>query len=228
MPDVDVLERLLTERHSCRAFRPEPVDEATLTRLFTLAQRTASWCNAQSWQVHLTSGTSTTALAGALQASLARGEGGSDLPWPEKYTGLHAQRRRTTGYALYSAVGIERSDHEARAAQMNLNFSFFGAPHVAVITCDRDLGVYGAVDAGGYVSTLLLAAQSLGVAAIAQAAIAGCSGAVRAHLELPDDRVVVCAVSLGRADDDHPANSFRTDRAPLSEVVTVVEPPAAG
>lgn len=223
MSDADALERLLTDRYSCRAFLPQPVDEATLTRLFTVAQRTASWCNAQNWQVHLASGAATTALSNALLASLARGEGGSDLPWPEKYTGLHGQRRRDTGYALYSAVGIAREDRAARAAQMNLNFSFFGAPHVAVITCDRDLGVYGAVDAGGYVSTLLLAAQSLGVAAIAQAAIAGCSGAVRAHLELTDDRVVVCAVSLGRADDAHPANSFRTDRAPLSEVVTVVE-----
>ena len=225
MTDDDVLERLLTERYSCRAFRPEPVDGATLTRLFTLAQRTASWCNAQNWQVHLTSGAATTALGAALTASLARGEGGSDLPWPQRYTGLHAERRRTTGYALYSAVGIERSDHEARAAQTSLNFSFFGAPHVAVITCDRDLGVYGAVDAGGYVSTLLLAAQSLGVAAIAQAAIAGCSGAVRTHLALPDDRVVVCAVSLGHADAADPANSFRTGRAPLSEVLTVVAPP---
>lgn len=222
MSDADALERLLTERYSCRSFLPQPVDQATLTRLFTVAQRTASWCNAQNWQVHLTSGAATTALSTALLASLARGEGGSDLPWPEKYTGLHGQRRRDTGYALYSAVGIAREDRAARAAQMNLNFSFFGAPHVAVITCDRDLGVYGAVDAGGYVSTLLLAAQSLGVAAIAQAAIAGCSGAVRAHLELPDDRVVVCAVSLGHADDTHPVNSFRTDRAPLSEVVTVV------
>lgn len=225
MRDADVLTRLLAERYSCRAFLPELVDTDTLTQLFTLAQRTASWCNAQNWQVHLTSGAATAALSEALLASLARGEGGSDLPWPQRYTGLHAERRRTTGFALYSAVGIERSDFEAREAQMNLNFSFFGAPHVAVVTCDRDLGVYGAVDAGGYVSTLLLAAQSLGVAAIAQAAIAGCSGALRAHLELPDDRVVVCAVSLGHADDAHPANSFRTGRAPLSEVVTVVEPP---
>ncbi len=52
------------------------------------------------------------------------------------------------------------------------NYRFFGAPHVAIITSDKALGVYGAVDCGGYVSTLLLAAESLGIAAVPQAAVA--------------------------------------------------------
>ena len=37
------------------------------------------------------------------------------------------------------------------------NFSFFGAPHTAVVTSDRALGAYGAVDCGGYVGMLMLA-----------------------------------------------------------------------
>ena len=82
---------------------------------------------------------------------------------------------------------------------MMRNFSFFGAPHVAVISCDRDLGTYGAVDCGGYVGTRLLAAQSLGLGAIAQGAVAMHSDFVRSWLGLSDDRLIVCAVSLGYA-----------------------------
>jgi len=45
---------------------------------------------------------------------------------------------------------------------------------------------------------------------------------VREHLALPEDRLVVCAVALGLADPDHPANAFRTTRADVDEVVTFV------
>ena len=55
------------------------------------------------------------------------------------------------------------------------NFRLFGAPHVLIVTSERDLGVYGAVDCGLYGGSLLLAAQSLGIATIAQAALARCS-----------------------------------------------------
>ena len=45
------LERLLTERHSCRAFLPDEVERGTLESIFAMAQRAASWCNSQPWQV---------------------------------------------------------------------------------------------------------------------------------------------------------------------------------
>jgi nitroreductase len=99
------------------------------------------------------------------------------------------------------------------------NFRFFGAPHVALITSPAELGAYGAVDCGGYVSVFLLAAQSLGLAAIPQAALAGYSPWLRAYFSLPQGRHVVCGISFGYADADHPANTFRTERAPLDQVV---------
>lgn len=38
---------------------------------------------------------------------------------------------------------------------------------------------------------------------------------ISVHFGLPDDRRVVLAISFGYADDDHPANIYRTPRAPL-------------
>ena len=51
-----VLDRLLAERHSCRAFLPRQVPRETLEEILRTAQRTASWCNSQAWQVHIASG----------------------------------------------------------------------------------------------------------------------------------------------------------------------------
>jgi nitroreductase len=100
------------------------------------------------------------------------------------------------------------------------NFRLFGAPHAMIITTESDLGVYGAIDCGAYVANVMLAAQSLGIATIAQAALAGVAPFVRDHFAIPPNRKVVCGIAFGYADPDHPANAFRTTRAPLDDVIT--------
>ena len=53
---VGVLEELLNERYSVRAFLPREVPRETIEHVLTIAQRTASWCNSQPWQVLIASG----------------------------------------------------------------------------------------------------------------------------------------------------------------------------
>ena len=218
-----LLDRLAAERHSCRAFLPQPVDRATIESILRTAQRAASWCNSQAWQVTIASGEAMERLRRSLMQAQAAGErGGSDFPFPSEYTGVYLERRRECGFQLYQAVGLERGDKAGYARQTMENFRMFGAPHVAVLTSDPGLGVYGAVDVGGYVQMLLLAMQAHGVAAIAQAALANHSALVKRELEIPQERLMVCAVSFGYEDTAHPANSFRTSRAPLEQVVRFV------
>ncbi len=221
-PAFDTLDRLLAQRHSCRAFQPEPLPRATIEKILSAAQRTASWCNAQPWQVVVTSGAATDAFRRCLQGA-ADTPPAPDFPWPREYQGAYQERRRACGLALYDSVGIARGDRVASARQGLENFRLFGAPHVAIVTSDEALGVYGALDCGAYVANFLAAATSLGVATIAQAALAARGPLVRTHFGLPDHRRVVCGISFGFADAAHPANQFRTTRAPLSEAVQWVE-----
>ncbi len=225
-PPADmVLEQLLTERHSCRGFLPDPVPRATLRRLLELAQKTASWCNSQPWQVILTSGKATERFREGLCAYTAERtrETGyavdADFPFPEAYEGIYRERRRECGFQLYDCVGVRKGDRAASARQANLNYTFFGAPHVAIITTPAALGVYGGIDCGGYVTNFMMAAQSLGLATIAQAALAAHAPYLRRHFKLPDDRLVVCGISFGYEDTAHPANGFRTRRVPIDEAV---------
>ncbi len=219
--DAEVLERLLAARHSCRAFQDRQVDRATIERILGMAQRTASWCNAQPWQLVVTSGAATErfrqaylAFAGANPPQAPQ----PDHPFPREYRGVYRQRRLESGLALYRSVGVVRDDLAGRTRQEMENFRFFGAPHVAIVTSDEALGVYGAIDCGAWVANFMLAAQSLGVATIAQGALALHSGFVRRHFGLDDGRRVICGLSFGYEDTRHPANGFRTGRAPLEEV----------
>jgi nitroreductase len=220
---IDVFERLLAERYSCRAFKPDPVPRVVLERIVRAAQRTASWCNSQPWHATIISGVETDRFRKAMYETAASGaDAAPDFPWPREYVGPYLARRRESGFQLYDAVGIAKGDKIAAAKQALENFNFFGAPHVAIITTTEPLGVYGAVDCGAYVSNFMLAAQALGIGSIAQAALARRSDVVRDHLKLADDRRVVCGISFGYAKHDDVINSYRTSRAPLSEAVTFV------
>lgn len=215
----DTLSQLLHTRYSCRAFAPEPVPRDVIERMLAAAQRTASWCNAQPWQVTVASGATLERLRSALHTAVQANAQTSDLPWPREYRGVYQERRRECGWGLYEALGIAKGDRAASAQQTAKNFSMFGAPHVAVITSDEALGVYGAVDSGAYVANFMLAAHSLGVGTVAQAALAAYPDTLRDVLDIGADRHVVCAVSLGWPDLAHPANHFRTTRAAPATVV---------
>jgi nitroreductase len=218
----DALSELLDERWTCRQFLPDQVPEQDIERLLTLAQRTPSWCNTQPWQVVVTSGEETERFKKGLAEHLLVHPQAPDLAFPAAYAGVYQDRRRACGYQLYDSVGIAKEDGEQRLKQMLRNFELFDAPHVAIVTTEADLGVYGAVDCGLWVSTFLLGAQALGLGAAPQAALAGYSVFVREHFALPDNRQVVLGISFGYADTEHPINKFRTARAPITEVVTVL------
>ena len=216
--DAAALERLLADRWSCRGFLDRQVSRALIERLLTMAGRTPSWCNTQPWQVIVTERAGTDDLRKAIGADTETL--GTDFDFPVGYNGVYKERRRGSGWQLYDSLGIVRGDRDASTAQMLKNFEFFGAPHVAILTTEADLGVYGAVDCGLFVDTFLLAAQSLGLGAIAQAALAVRAPMLRDYFNLSENRRVLCAISFGYADTEHPTNTYRTSRVPLDEFVT--------
>lgn len=215
----DVLNEILVSRYSCRAYLDKEVDRHVLEKIVESAQRTPSWCNTQPWQLLVTSKLQTERLRLALGEAAESDMMQPDLPFPARYAGVFDQRRKECGWQLYESVGIQRGDRQASAIQSRKNFDFFGAPHVAIVTTEEDLGVYGVLDCGAFVSVFMLVARSLGVASIAQAAIAGYSPVLRRHFRLPPNRQVVCAISFGYEDPAHPANNFRTRRAGMGDVI---------
>lgn len=222
MPAPDsfhVFEELLRARWSCRAFQPDPIPREIIEEIVRAAGRGPSWCNAQPWQLVIADRAQTDALREKLMAAPSGQPASPDIPFPERYSGVHLDRRRVCGWQLYEAVGVTKGDREGSARQSARNFCFFDAPHVAILTSEAELGPYGLVDCGAFITGFMLAAQAKGVASIAQAAVAGHAPIVRAHFAIPQHRPIVCAISFGLADETDPVNGFRTQRAPLNEVV---------
>ena len=145
--DFAAFERIAAARWSCRAFLPDPVARETIEAILRVAQTTASWNNAQPWEVVVTSGRATDrfrALMTDMQVSGAPRE--PDLAFPREYRETYLARRRACGFQLYDAVGVERGDKGGYARQSLRNYELFDAPHAAIVTTDEALGVYGAVE----------------------------------------------------------------------------------
>src|ERR1700753_4302316 len=95
---IGVLEELLNERYSVRAFLPKPVPRETIEHVLKVAQRTASWCNSQPWQVLIASGEAKERFRKLIYAEASsRGSDDHDFTPPREYLGVYLDRRRESG-----------------------------------------------------------------------------------------------------------------------------------
>ena len=214
---IEVLEDLLGERFSCRAFRPDPVPRATIERILAAAQKTASWCNSQPWRLEIASGAATEKFRELIYGVASSGRPNSgDFPFPREYRGVYLERRRESGFQLYNSLGIPRGDKVGYAKQALENFNFFGAPHVAIVHTDEALGVYGAIDCGGYLMSFMLAAQALGrchhTAGGAGVSLRGGARAFRARRRPPGGLRHIVRLSRPRAQGQQLPHLARRDR----------------
>jgi nitroreductase len=214
----------LSNRYSCRHFKQDTVPIDLIHKILTAAQKTPSWCNTQPWDVHVVSGEALQTLSEKLEKRAASGAAPNpDFSFPERYEGDYRDRRKVCGLQLYKSVGIEKGDAERTRDQALENFRFFAAPHVMFLTVPSELGVYGAVDCGLYVSSFMLVANELGVATIAQAALASYPDVVRDALNIGKERYLVCGISFGFEDTTHPINGYRTERESIASVVRFIQ-----
>src|SRR5260370_7632645 len=105
---IEVLEDLLASRFSCRAFRPDPVPRLTIERILTAAQKTASWCNSQPWQLAIASGTATKKFRDVIYAAASGGKPNTGaFPFPPQYRALFLDLPRHTAFHLSTPLTIQ-------------------------------------------------------------------------------------------------------------------------
>lgn len=220
---IERLEELWRARASRRAYRPEPIEPATLAQLFAAGQTAPSWCNTQPWRVVVTAPPKTQAIATALQVAATAGMIKPELPFPLDYPPPYHQRRVDCGVALYRAMNIARDDKAARYGAWLRNYALFDAPHVAIVSCDRRLGPYAYLDVGVWLGYVLTAAAALGIDTCPMASVAAYPDTLRANLPIGEHEVILFGIVLGHADLTSPTNRARTTREPIATNVTFVE-----
>jgi nitroreductase len=212
-------------RRSTRAFLPDAIDQAGLEDILRKALQAPSNSNIQPWHVWLVTGTRLEALR---QATAAR----STVPaqfderdfgiYPDPLAEPYAARRFHCGERQYAAMAIAREDHDGRLRYVYNNHQAFGAPAAMFLFIDRAAGPSQWADLGIYLQTVMLLLTEAGLDSCGQISWTAFHTTVRKMLGVPDNLMLYCGLSIGRADPDAPVNQVIADRADPTEVLHVL------
>ena len=212
-----IVDGVIRNRRSIRAFLPTPVPRNTILEILDVAARAPSGTNTQPWKVTVVTGAEKEALSRELIAAALDPEADAEHSqeyayYPEKWVPPYIERRRKVGYDLYGLLGIAKGDKERMAAQFARNYGFFGAPVGLFFTIDRIMGQGSWLDYGMFLQNVMLGAGARGLGTCPQAAFCKYHRIVSRHLHIPEGEMLVCGMALGYEDPSRIENSLRTER----------------
>lgn len=226
------LNEALLARYSCRAYLDRAIPQDTLQTVLEIAQRAPTSGNTQPARIYLLQGLQKDEFETALLPHQQQGPSwySRDLPPHSDMSesGHLKARRIEVAKGLEAATLPTTLDKQqrqaARAQSFEKNYTFFGAPIGLIITVPKIAGTNGLVDIGIYLAHLCLAAQSQGLATCIQGAWWNIRDQLAYRLNIdPTKEDIVVGVSLGYPNHEAAINSYRSPRAALREVVTIVD-----
>ncbi|ACC74013.1 nitroreductase [Paraburkholderia phymatum] len=215
----------ISTRRSVRAFLSKPVSHEEIESILDVARFSASGVNMQPWHVHVVTGEVKTRLSAAIKEvdnDPVRSLGLEDPYdyYPREWVTPYLDRRRKVGWSLYGLLGIEKGDKERMHFQHGRNYSFFDAPVGLFFTIDRVMGVGSLLDTGMFLQNVMIAARGHGLHTCPQAAFLKFHRVISSVLQIPENQMLVCGMSLGYADENSLENTLITEREPVRAFTT--------
>ena len=208
-------------RQSVRSFTKKQVPDETLKSLIIKSSRSPSGGNLQPWRIYVVNGDTMKSFL-----DFQDNWKGSDKPeypiYPEKLKEPYRTSRFEIGEQLYSSIGIERSNSQARVDQMLKNFTFFGAPAGLFCYVDRQMNQPQWSDLGMFLQTFMLLAQEEGIDTCAQESWSLRQKMVSEFTEADKEHMLFCGMAIGYRDTTSPLNKYKTDRRSLDSWCTFI------
>ncbi|MFM1897029.1 MAG: hypothetical protein RLZZ385_2103 [Pseudomonadota bacterium] len=218
-PAMSLIEAIYSRR-SVRGFLDKPVPQATLERIFEIAQQAPSNCNVQPWKVYVASGALKDRLSRQMMDNVRNGVPATpDYDYRGDFDNEYRKRQVDCAVALYSCMGIERGDKEGRQRAVLRNFEFFDAPHMAFIGMHPGFGTTVAIDVGMWAQTLMLAFVAFGIHSCPMGTMRNYPGLVREAFDITDGTKILFGIAFGYEDPAVAANRTRTTRDAIQAAV---------
>ncbi len=136
-------------RMSIREFMPDPVTKEILMEVINTAMHSPSYKNTQPWEVIILSGDKKQALSKMLVELLEQGtKPCPDIPEPLSWPASEQARIDDLLKKRAVATGIDFSDPNVLKKSKEVNFNFYGAPHVMYLYQDKSLTPWSIFDIG--------------------------------------------------------------------------------
>ena len=212
---MDVTEAV-DSRKSIRAFLDKAVDDSLIKELLEKSSRAASGGNLQPWKIYVINGETMNSFHKS-QSEWTEPETPAYAIYPENLKEPYKTSRYEVADDMYSLLGIEREDKEARFKQVLKNYEFFGAPAAFFCFVDRQMGRPQWSDLGMFLQTFMLLAREVGLDTCPQDAWAMKQESVTAFVEAPDELMLFCGMAIGYQDESEKVNELTTSRRPIED-----------
>jgi nitroreductase len=226
--EQQIVDAAITSRRSIRAFLPQPVAHEDIEAILQVAARAPSGTNTQPWKVYVLTGETKDKLSQAIQdvyADPARSSQHTEEYnyYPRQWVSPYIERRRKIGWDLYALLGLTRENKPGMHAQHGRNYDFFDAPVGFIFTMNRVMEQGSWLDYGMFLQNIMVAARGRQLDTCPQAAFTQYHKVIGEVLQIPDDELVVCGMSLGYADTSKIENTLVTEREPISGFVKFLD-----
>ena len=203
-------------RKSIRAFLDKAVDDSLIKGLLEKSSRAASGGNLQPWKIYVINDKTMNSFH-KFQSEWTETETPAYAIYPENLKEPYKTSRYEVADDMYSLLGIERENKEARFKQVLKNYEFFGAPAAFFCFVDRQMGRPQWSDLGMFLQTFMLLAREAGLDTCPQEAWAMKQESVTAFVEAPDELMLFCGMAIGYQDESEKVNELRTSRRPIED-----------
>lgn len=213
----------LARRQAVRAFLPDPVPAGLLREIVDKARAAPSNSNIQPWLCHVVAGETMQRLKHATAARSTIPAQPDERPfsiYPDPPSEAQRARIADCGARQGRAAGVAHDDLEGRQRYIYRNHQFWGAPAGLFLFTLKNSGPSQWADLGIFLQTILLLLTEAGLGSCAQVAWTSVHTTVREVLEIPDDVILYCGVSIGYPDSSNPLASIATERASLADIAT--------
>ena len=226
MQQHTLVDQVINSRHSVRAFKTTPIETQTIKDILTVSSRAPSGNNIQPWKVYVVTGQKRETLIEkvcAAQTEIFTNPEKADLYqesfkyYPIKWTSPFIERRRENGWGLYGLLGIQKGEQDKMQQQLLRNYQLFDAPVGLFFTANTILETGSKMDIAMMIQNVMIAAKARGIDSCPQAAWNPFHQVVAEVLDIPDDEELICAISLGYADESEVVNQLQTPRVPVEE-----------
>ncbi|MET3117716.1 nitroreductase [Undibacterium sp. GrIS 1.8] len=227
-PSQQYVDEAIVSRRSIRSFLPTPVDQEELRKILTVSARAPSGSNTQPWKVYVLTGDKLRLLSASILAAHNDVEKAQEHKqeynyYPVKWITPYQERRRKVGWDLYALLGLGRENKSGIHAQHGRNYGFFDAPVGLIFTIDRVMEQGSWLDYGMFLQNIMLAARGRGLDTCPQAAFTQYHKIIQEVLNLPENEMLVCGMSLGYADHSKIENTLITERDAVDDFVKFLD-----
>ena len=210
---------IITKRHCKRKFLTRSVPKDTINTVLSNAGHAGSSKNSQPWKVAIVCSQTKEALVNKMCSKFDNNEfEASDYTYmTDPMTHEYKERARECGYALYQLKGISKENKTETTAHFRENYTFFNAPLALIFHLHEDAERGNFLDMGLFMQNVMLGLVEFGLGSCPQFSICSYSTTIKKHLNIPMNRIIVCGMAVGYADESAPVNSFIPNRIPIED-----------